>query len=77
MQDAQGNTVTDDSTTSVVMSVHSGPGTLSGTLTKTALSGLATFTDLLLNETGTHVLRATATIRATSTLIRGAPYLDL
>jgi len=63
MQDAQGNTVTDDSTTSVAMSVHSGPGTLSGTLTKAALSGLATFTDLLLNETGTHVLRATATIR--------------
>jgi len=68
VQDAGGNTATSDSVTSVVMSKKSGPGTLSGTLTKTAVSGLATFTDLELDAEGAHVLTATATIGTSKTV---------
>jgi len=62
VQDAQGNVVTTDSTTTVMMSVHGGAATLSGTATQTAVSGMATFAGLQLDAIGAHVLRATASI---------------
>ena len=45
--DSSGNTVT-SSTANVVASIASGNGTLSGTTTKAAVSGVATFTDLVI-----------------------------
>ncbi len=52
IRDAQGNVVTGDSTTSVTVSIASGTGgTLGGTATVTAASGVVTFTDLTLAGT--------------------------
>ncbi len=52
IRDAQGNVVTGDSTTSVTVSIASGTGgTLGGTATITAASGVVTFTDLTLAGT--------------------------
>jgi surface protein len=49
IQDAQGNVVTGDSTTEVAVSISGGSGgTLGGTATVTASSGVVTFTDLTL-----------------------------
>ena len=55
IQDAGGNVVTSDSTTTVTAAIASNPGggTLSGTLTVTAVSGVATFTDLAIDKVGT------------------------
>jgi hypothetical protein len=59
VEDASGNIVaTDDST--VTLSV--GPGTtgaLGGTLTATAVNGVATFSNVILEEGGTYTLKAT------------------
>ena len=59
--DASGNTVT-SSTVSVVASIASGSGTLSGTTTVTASSGIATFTNLVITATaGNFTLTFTPT----------------
>ena len=65
VQDAQGRTVT-SSTASITMSITSGTGTsgavLGGTLTRAAVNGVATFSDLTLDKDGTaYTLTATAT----------------
>ena len=50
VQDAQGNTVTTDNTTTVTVAIFSGAGgNLGGTLTKTAVNGVATFTNVTLS----------------------------
>jgi hypothetical protein len=59
--DASGNTAT-TSTVSVVASIASGSGTLSGTTTVAAVNGVATFTDLVLSGTaGNFTLAFTPT----------------
>jgi hypothetical protein len=63
VEDANGNVETGDTTTSVTLAIgtNAGGGTLSGTLTKTAASGVATFNDLSINKTGTgYTLNATS-----------------
>lgn len=62
VQDAQGNPVT-SATTSVTVAIETNPagGTLSGTMTVAAVSGVATFSNLRLDSPGTgYALRATA-----------------
>ena len=57
VQDANGNAVTSGtgSTASIVVAIGTNPsgGTLSGTLTQTAVNGVATFSNLSINKTGT------------------------
>ena len=65
VQDALGNTVT-AATTAVTIAISSGTGTagavLGGTLTQTAASGIATFSDLTINKSGAgYALAASAT----------------
>src|SRR6266566_3256010 len=63
VQDAQGNTVT-TATTSITLTIGTNPasGTLAGTKTVAAASGVATFSTLSLNMVGTgYTLTATAT----------------
>jgi len=60
--DAQGNPVT-TATNSITMAIGTNPGgsTLVGTLTASAVNGVATFNDLVINQAGTgYTLRATA-----------------
>jgi len=57
VEDQYGNLVTGDSS-SVTLSVHSGPGSLNGTLTEAASGGVATFADLSINTTGSYTLAA-------------------
>ncbi len=45
----------------ITLSIVSGPGTLAGTTTQTAVAGEATFTDISFTATGNYVLQATAT----------------
>lgn len=63
VQDAGGATVVSDSTTTVTLSVQSGPGTLSCTTnnTRTVSAGVATFSGCTVSSPGTYVLRATST----------------
>lgn len=63
VQDAGGATVVSDSTTTVALSVQSGPGTLSCTTsnTRTVSAGVATFSGCTVSAPGTYVLRATST----------------
>jgi hypothetical protein len=56
VRDSGGNTVTTDSSTEVTVDKASGSGTLSGTLTATAINGVATFSDLKIVGTGAHTL---------------------
>jgi uncharacterized protein (TIGR02145 family) len=65
--DAGGNTVT-SSTQSVVASIASGTGALSGTTTVQAVNGVATFTNLKITGSGSHTITFTPTslIAATS-----------
>jgi hypothetical protein len=61
--DAGNNLVANDNTTSIVMAIQSNPGsgTLSGTTTRTAANGIATFNDLSIDKIGTaYTLRATS-----------------
>ncbi len=44
----------------LTVSKVSGPGTLSGTLSRTPLNGVATFSDLTVDQPGTYVLRVSA-----------------
>src|ERR1041385_9541924 len=63
IQDARGNTVTTDNSTQVTVAIASGAGgALGGTLTKTAVNGVATFTNVTLSGTaGTnYVLQFTS-----------------
>src|SRR5438874_8139351 len=63
VQDAQGNTVT-TAATSITVAIGNNPvsGTLAGTRTVAAVSGVATFSTLSLNKTGTgYTLPASAT----------------
>ena len=63
IQDAGNQVVTSDSTTQVTLTIGANPsgGTLSGTTTRTALSGVATFDDLSIDTAGTpYQLHATS-----------------
>jgi Bacterial Ig-like domain (group 1) len=53
IQDAGGNRVNTNAQVTVAISNNAGGGTLSGTLTKNATSGLATFNNISINKTGT------------------------
>ena len=57
VEDSAGNVVMSDDS-SVTISVASGPGTPSGTLTVAANSGVATFSDITLNIPGSYTLDA-------------------
>ena len=64
VQDAEGNTVTTDNTTQVTVAIQSGAGgTVGGTTTVTAVSGVVTFANVTLAGTigVNYVLRFTAT----------------
>ncbi|MEO0074776.1 MAG: T9SS type A sorting domain-containing protein [candidate division WOR-3 bacterium] len=65
------NSVDPNYTDSITISVASGPGTISGTVKKAAISGIATFNDIALSTSGSYTLNATATglIPATSPII--------
>jgi parallel beta-helix repeat protein len=60
VQDSLGNTVTSN-TSSITISLASNPaaGTLSGTLSKAAVAGVATFDNLALDKAGTYTFGAT------------------
>ena len=58
VEDPFGNIVLTDSST-VSLSIASGPGSLSGTVTATASSGVATFSDVILDTAGSYTLAAT------------------
>jgi len=60
IQDEYGN-VNESATDEVTLSVSSGSGTLSGTTTVSASSGVATFNDISIEEADTYTLQATAT----------------
>ena len=64
VQDAGGNTIVGDNTTSVTLTISSngnpGGGTLSGTITATVVNGVATFSGLSINKSGAgYTLTAT------------------
>ncbi len=59
LQDAFGNSVTTTGT-SVTIALFSGTGILSGTLSRSTTSGIATFNNLSINLTGPKTLRATS-----------------
>jgi len=64
-------------TGTVTASKATGTGTLSGTLSATAVAGVATFTNLRITGSGAHTLRFTAagsTVDSVSFAIREAPY---
>ncbi len=76
IQDAFGNTITTDSSTVVSLALTTGTGTLSGTVTKTAVSGIADFAgqalsiqltgaDKVLTGTGTYTAATTAAFTIT------------
>lgn len=69
IQDAGGNTVTSSSASVVIALVTNTPGgTLSGTLTQSAVNGIATFNNIKLDKAGT-----TYTMNATSSGLTAAP----
>jgi hypothetical protein len=57
VEDQYGNVVTGDSS-NVTLSVASGPGSANGTLTVAARGGVATFSNVILDTSGTCTLRA-------------------
>ncbi|HEY1921342.1 MAG TPA: Ig-like domain repeat protein, partial [Tepidisphaeraceae bacterium] len=57
IEDADGNVVAADDS-NVTLSVSSGPGALTGTATVTAVNGIATFSNLALDTSGTYTLTA-------------------
>jgi hypothetical protein len=67
IQDQFGNLTT--STASVSMAIASGPGTFTGTSTTTvtAVSGVATFSNLVINTAGTYTISASSTGLASAT----------
>jgi hypothetical protein len=66
VEDGGGNTVTagPDSTVDVTIAIQSGSGSLLGTVTKTAVGGVATFTNLRIDTIGAYTLRASTTLNA-------------
>lgn len=54
------NTVDVNYSGNITIAVNSGPGTISGTVTKPAFAGVASFNDIQLSQAGTYVLEATA-----------------
>jgi len=77
VQDANSTLVT-SSTASITLALASGSGTLSGTLTHTAVNGLAVFNNLKINLAATYSLSAsssglTATTSGTFTITAAAP----
>jgi hypothetical protein len=58
VEDSSGNVVTTDDST-VTISVASGPGSAGGTLTVSAVNGVATFNDVVVDSAGTYTLEAT------------------
>jgi hypothetical protein len=81
VQDAQGQKIT-SSTAPVTLVIASGPGgaSISGTTTVTALSGVASFGDIVFTKAGSYSLTATTTASntapatsATFTVVAGAP----
>lgn len=77
VQDAFGNTVTSASTVvTVTLGTNPGAGTLTGTLTNSTVNGIATFSDLSVDKTGTgYTLAAVASglASAASTAFSIAP----
>lgn len=73
------NTVDGSFTGNITVSKASGPGTISGTLTKAAVNGVATFNDIQFNQPGTYTITASATGLTSATsgnvLITDAPSL--
>ena len=57
VEDSNGNIVTTDDS-SVTLAVNTGPGTLTGTVTVNAVNGVATFSDVKIDEAGTYTLTA-------------------
>lgn len=57
VEDQYGNIVTTDNST-VALAVSTGPGSISGTTTTTAIGGIATFSDIQFDAVGQYVLRA-------------------
>jgi parallel beta-helix repeat protein len=60
-QDSSGNVVNDFAGTVSVELTAAGSATLSGTLTQPVVNGVASFTDLSVDKTGSYTLTATAT----------------
>jgi len=60
VQNGSGGTVTGDNTTVVSMTIGSGPGPLRGTLSATAVNGVATFSTLSDTVAGAYTLQAGA-----------------
>src|SRR5581483_8381474 len=69
VEDANGNVETGDNATQVSVAIGTNPGggTLGGTTTVTVSSGVATFSGLSINKTGTGY-----TLAASSSLLTGA-----
>ena len=73
VEDAGGNLIT-SSTISITLSIGSGPGTLHGTLSSSAVSGVATFTGIWLDLMGAYTLNATSSsISGTSSSFNISP----
>jgi hypothetical protein len=64
VKDASGNAITTgaDASASISIAILSGGGTLQGTATVQAVAGVATFTNLRIDTSGAHVLRASTTL---------------
>ncbi|MEI6234671.1 MAG: PKD domain-containing protein [Planctomycetota bacterium] len=79
VQDASGNTITTDSTSSIAVVISgSSPPSITGTTTVTAASGLATLTGLSITTAGTFTLTASASgltsaVSASVVMSVGAP----
>jgi hypothetical protein len=69
IEDAYGNVETADNSDKIAVSVNSGPSTqLGGTLTETVQAGIATFSNLLLDTSGSYTLAAQANLSGGGTL---------
>ena len=55
-----GNQPATANTSAITLTIDKGPGTLGGTVTVNAVDGVATFTGLTLDASGTYMLKATA-----------------
>jgi gliding motility-associated-like protein len=73
VQDAYGNTVSGDNSSVVTLAIGTNPnsGVLSGTLTSTVVSGVATFSGLSINKVGTGYTLSATSGSLTSTISLG------
>ncbi len=73
------NSVDVNYTGNITLSIATGPGIISGTLTKTAVGGIASFNNIQLNLVGNYTLEANATgltlATSSSIAISAAPYM--